>query len=191
MKTKETGAVDTKADPNADLFNQEAPADWVGTGNAFLYRPDAFVARTVDGCMLCFNEVDGKRVYTAPAIWGFPVDVRDNPTADPPFTSIFILLTKDTMAYADGSKEKLQRISKGETVVITMTAALERVAELAQLHDRSVEVFMRPIGQRRLPKQPSNKIWDWEVKENPIVHARARALAADTSNGSVGKELHA
>lgn len=129
----------------------------VSFGDTFLFRPDE-----------CYLErPDGTQFY--PWLVGIPIYTREIDADELPFTLVALSLVKPCIGL--DSERKLVAVPAGETVVLTVTAALQIVEKIGSRDsDKSFVVWMRPKAKVDIGKGRS--MWRWEVRVEPAPVAR-------------------
>lgn len=153
-KIKKNG--DSK-DNNLDLLELAPPERTISYGESFLFRPDS-----------CFVTLpDGRTAY--PWIVGIPIYTKECAVdTDLPFTMIALALQEPCVALQDGA---IVRVKKGETLVVTCTAALDIVKRMAEVpSDKGFVVWMRPKGKVEIKRGQS--MWKWDVRIDPTLVAK-------------------
>lgn len=186
LETKKNGNV--AAPPKALTIDAAARAaalaggdtsEWRETAQVFLYKPEHFVATRENGVEACWEMKDGKKVPTAPAIVGIPYAtiLRTPKDGGDPYYQVAIELTKPTFVMAgEGAAKYEVLVPKGLTVLMTMTAGLDRLDTLANHPSEATEVEVRAIQKESIGNNKS--MWRFTIKENPVKRARVVAGAA-------------
>lgn len=156
----------------AAMLAADAPEGVPDIGKRRLYKPADYVKETVNGVSRCWAEVNGKRVYSSPIIHGYPVDVIENDgknSKNGEFQQVLIMLKSPCFVMVGAEGERTEEIVEaGDMILVTATAAVEKLIELASHPTHVMEVWARPIEEKPMPGRGGHTIWDWSIKQGDI-----------------------
>jgi len=185
-KSGTASAPGISAEERAAIFGDSRQSDWNETGLRYFFKPEHYIAETVGKVQRCWREgPGGKKFYTSPLITGTPYAVikKDHPEYGP-YSMVLIALTKPTifMVGEEGARVE-EYVPAGQTVCITVTAGIERLQQIAEMPDVSLEVECRVLQLEPIPNSKNTK-WVWSTRESgkPTPKANVKQLSADDAS---------
>lgn len=161
------------ANRRAAMLAADAPEGVPDIGKRRLYKPADYIKEQVNGVQRCWSEdANGKRVYSSPIIHGYPVDVIDNDgknSKNGEFQQVQIMLLSPCFVMVGAEGERTEEIVEaGDMILVTATAAVQKLIELASHPTHVMEVWARPIEEKPMPGRGGHTIWDWSIKQGAI-----------------------